>query len=73
VENKFQNYLYDTKNVKDELDNAICILEFSAACPFHYIIPYNYTVMQDIVICTRKDTVCEVKNTLLICNEGCGL
>jgi len=28
-----------------------------------YVIPYNYTVMQDIVICTRKDTVCEAKNT----------
>jgi len=62
MEKKFPNRLYDTSNIKDEPDNAICILEFSVACPFHYVIPYYYTVMRDIVICTKKDTVCEVKN-----------
>jgi len=59
---KFPNHLYDTSNIKDEPDNAICISEFSVAYPFHYIIPDYYTVMQDIVICTKRDTECEVKN-----------
>ena len=62
MENKFPKHLYDTNKEKDEPDNANCILEFSVACLFRYIIPYYYTVMQDTVICTRKDTVCEVKN-----------
>ena len=54
---KNPNHLYDNNNVKDEPFNAIYILELSVVCPFHYIIPYYYTVMWDIVICTKKDTL----------------
>jgi hypothetical protein len=58
----FQNIYMIMIWKQDEPDNAKCILEFSVSCHLCYITPYYYPVMQHTVVCTREDTISEVKS-----------